>query len=203
DADAAAAQFEALAAKAAEYGVSQDELLDLMPAYRDALIGLEDGAYSTAAATDTSTAAVVANTDALEDNTDAARENAGQALSLRDAQRNLEQAIDDASASVEENGKTLDITTEKGRRNQAALDDIASSGWDLIDSMRANGASQEDLQGIMSTTRQRFIDAAESMGMSRQEAKDLADQLNLIPDNVDADVTVNTAAAERAIDALV
>src|SRR5699024_8067356 len=36
-----------------------------------------------------------------------------------------------------------------------------------------------------------------------QEAKDLADQLNLIPDNVDADVTVNTAAAERAIDALV
>jgi len=143
------------------------------------------------------------NTDELEDNTSAARDNAGQMLSVRDAQRNLEQAVDSASDSVEENGKTLDITTEKGRRNQAALDDIADSGWDLIDSMRANGASQRDLQGVMTTTRSRFIAAAESMGMSRRQASDLADQLNLIPENIDADVTVNTSAAERAIDALV
>src|SRR5699024_6496244 len=37
DADAAAAQFDALTAKAAEYGVSQEELLNPMPAYREAL----------------------------------------------------------------------------------------------------------------------------------------------------------------------
>src|SRR5699024_3331822 len=97
-------------------------------------------------------------------------------------------------------GKTLDVTTEKGRRNQQALDNIASSGWDLIDSMRATGASQEEIQDTMTDTRSRFIAAAESMGMSSDEARSLADELNLIPENGDADVNVNTEAAERQIE---
>src|SRR5699024_11739761 len=45
NADAAAEQFEMLAAAAAAHGVSTEQLLDLMPSYRDALVGLEDGAY--------------------------------------------------------------------------------------------------------------------------------------------------------------
>src|SRR5699024_10664381 len=45
NADDAAAQFEMLAAAAAAHGVSTEQLLELMPSYRDALVGLEDGAY--------------------------------------------------------------------------------------------------------------------------------------------------------------
>src|SRR5699024_460707 len=184
-----------------------------------------------ASQTDTTTSSIREQIEATEDLTETQMSAAGQTLSVRDAQRNLEEAtdavqesldrqIDELAQHYESQGMSadaarrlaeeevnasdkLDITTEAGRRNQAALDDVADSGWDLIDSMRANGASQEELQGVMSTTRERFIAAAESMGMSAGEASDLADETNLIPENNDADVTVNTAADERAIDALV
>lgn len=201
----------------------------LQKAEADEAAGIANEGLGSAAGSTTDR--IIEQTAAIEDNTEAARDAAGQTLSLRDAQRNLEEAtdgvqesldrqIDELAQHYESQGYSadaarrlaeeevnasdkLDITTEAGRRNQAALDDVADAGWDLIDSMRENGASQEDLQDTMRDTRRRFIDAAESMGLSADEASDLADELNLIPDNVDADVTVNTAAAERAIDAFV
>src|SRR5699024_2598912 len=180
-----------------------------------------------ASQTDTTTGSIREQIEATEDLTETQMTAAGQTLSVRDAQRNLEEATDavqesldrqidelaqhyetqgmSADAAVKLGGEEvnasdkLDIPTEAGRRNQAALDDMADSGWDLIDSMRATGASSEDLQATMTDTRERFIAAAESMGMSSDEAADLADQLGLIPDSVTADVTVNTAAAEAAV----
>src|SRR5690606_8438076 len=76
-----------------------------------------------------------------------------------------------------------------------ALDDIAESGWDLIESMRANGASQTDLQKTMGTTRDRFIEVAQKMGLSKAEAKQLANELNLIPKNVKTDISADGSAA--------
>jgi TP901 family phage tail tape measure protein len=142
-------------------------------------------------------------TDALQELIDAQAKAAGVVLSVRDAQRQYEQALDDATASLQENGTTLDVTTEAGRRNQAALDDIASSGWDLIDSMQANGATQETLQNTMAATRQSFLDAAEAMGMSSEDANALADSLNLIPTSVNVAVAADTSAAQAAVDAFV
>src|SRR5690606_6779068 len=121
---------------------------------------------------------------------------AGVVLSERDAQRGLEESVDAATEALKENGATLDITTEKGRANQQALDDVAASGWDLIESMQANGATQEELQGVMATTRQRFLDAATAMGMGSDEANALADELGLIPSKVGVAVSVDTTAAE-------
>src|SRR5690606_11635834 len=99
--------------------------------------------------------------------------------------------------ALKENGDTLDITTEKGRANQSALDDIAESGWDLVDSMTASGASQEDLQAAMETTREDFIKLAKRMGMSKKEAKALADELGLFPENIDVAIAVETDTAQR------
>lgn len=151
------------------------------------------------AAVENATAAVQEQTDSLQENIEAQREAAGIVLSQRDAQRQWEQSLDDATAALEENGATLDLTTQAGRDNQAALDDVAASGWDLIDSMRANGATQEELQDTMQSTRDRFIKLATSMGMSADDAEALADELNLIPDSVTADVRVNTADATYTI----
>jgi len=142
-------------------------------------------------------------TDALKDLVDQQREAAGVVLSLRDAQRNLEQSIADASQALTDNGATLDITTEKGRANQAALDDVASAGWDVIASMRENGSTQEELQAQMQTTRDRFLSVATQMGMSADEANRLADELGLIPSTVDVQVAVDTASAQRDADAFI
>lgn len=134
-------------------------------------------------------------TEAVEDNWQATMDASGAALSLRDAQRQAEAAYDDARASIKDNGRTLDEATEKGRANQAALDGIASSGVELVDSLRASGASFDEVRGAMATARSRFIETATSMGLSRKEARDLANQLQLIPGNVTTNVNVNTGNA--------
>lgn len=203
------------------------DLLEIMPAYRDHLYDVANQAGVTAdeqgilalATGDVTNETVKAITgqrdlgnqyritaDSLEDQSMALaevielqREHAGLTLTEREAQRRFEAAVDDATAALKENGKTLDVSTDKGRANEAALDAIAEAGWDLLESMEANGASQEDLQGVMATTRERFVKTAESMGMSKDAASALADELNLIPENVTSTVTVNTDKAHQMI----
>lgn len=150
-------------------------------------------------ATTTATSAIVDQQSELDKLIQTQNEAAGNVLSVRDAQRNFEEAVDAATAAVEENGATLDITTEAGRRNQDALDAIADSGWRSIASLSAVDATQEDLQASMQVTRDRFVAAAESMGMSTDEAEALADQLNLIPRNVRTTVSADTGGARQNI----
>ena len=128
---------------------------------------------------------------------DAQNKAAGVVMSLRDAERGFEQSITDAKKALEENGKTLDITTQKGRDNQAALDGVAKSGWDVIASMQKNGATQAELQAAMATSRQRFVEMAgpNGMGMSIEAANALADELGLIPEDVDVVANVHTSTA--------
>lgn len=142
--------------------------------------------------------------DALSELVDALSKAAGNALSVRDAQAGLEQAYDDATAAIETNGATLDITTQAGRDNQAALDDIAQSGWDLIDSMTANGSTQEELQASMADSRTKFVEVATAMGLSSEAANTLADGLNLIPENVTTTVGIDgIGAAQVAINSFI
>ncbi|MDM8084751.1 phage tail tape measure protein [Cellulomonas cellasea] len=147
------------------------------------------------------TVAIEEQVDAIDALIEGQSDLAGVVLTLRAAQRGFEQALDDATEALKDNGQTLDITTSKGRANQSALDDIADASWRLIESLRANGASQSEIQASMQVSRDRFVEAATAMGMSSDEAYALADSLKLIPSNVAAVVTVNTSDAERDIDA--
>lgn len=122
-------------------------------------------------------------------------------LSERDAARGLEEAFDNASDAVAENGATLDITTEAGRKNESALDGIATAAWKLADSMAKAGYSSEDIQASMQTARDNFIATAEAMGLSSDEAAALADQLGLIPEDIAIDVSADTTQAGADVDA--
>ena len=124
-------------------------------------------------------------------------------LGERGSWRGLYDAIDAANQAVAKNGQTLDITTAAGRANQAALDDLAKSGWELVESMEKNGATMEDMQAAMQLTRDNFISVAQSMGLSADQAAALADQLNLIPTNIESHVTAETQAANASVDAFI
>jgi TP901 family phage tail tape measure protein len=150
--------------------------------------------------TATTTGAIEDQTDALKDLIDAQREAAGLVLSVRDAELGLQAAIDDAAEALKKNGRNLDIGTEAGRENRAALDEIASSTWDLIASMEASGATQGALQATMATGRQSFLDAAKAQGVERTAAKRLADSLGLIPTSVSTVVAVSTDKAQTRAD---
>jgi len=202
--DQARAAFEVIRTEAEAQGISLDELRAKFPEYVDALVGAKSAANDATSAqaemrvsTSDTTYTIEDQTEALAALVDAQSKLAGNVLSVRDAQRGLEEATAAVTASIEENGTTLDITTEKGRANQSALDGIASAGWDLIESMTQNGATQEELQGTMQTTRDRFIAAAEQFGLTGDEANALADQLKLIPSNVNVVAQYTDNASEQ------
>lgn len=105
-------------------------------------------------------------------------------LQLSGSQMGVEAAIDAATESLKENGKTLDIGTEKGRANQAALDNIAGAALRLAQSQAEAGKSSEEINASMDRNRESFIKAAESMGMNTEEARRMADQYGLVGSQV-------------------
>jgi len=108
----------------------------------------------------------------------------------RDAVRGFYSAVDAASAALKANGKTLDVTTQKGRDNQAALDAISTSTLKMVaetfknrDANTSLGTSVDAATKQILKGRDAFIASAHSMGMSVPQAKKLADQLGLTKDN--------------------
>lgn len=130
--------------------------------------------------------------------TDALLELANQQLAMSGSLIGLEAAFDAASESVEKNGRTLDITTEKGRSNRTALNGIASAALAVRDKMTAAGESAGSVAGRMNSARSAFIRAATSMGMSASNARKLASDLGLIK-NKTVNVSVISKSAEAAI----
>ena len=107
-------------------------------------------------------------------------------LAQRDAERGFQAAIDDASAALTRNGATLDVTSAKGRENQAALDGIASSGAKAAAEIYNQTGSLDAVNGKISETREAFIKAAAAFGMPESQARALADSLNLTTEQVQA-----------------
>lgn len=193
-------------------GKSAQDALNLMPGYRDALqdianqagvtvseqellnwalsgvapaaVNAANGLETTSNGLSDVTADAEKAAEAVNDYFDALV-NAGLVmLGERESLRQLEEAFTAASEAVAENGKNLDITTEKGRANQAALDGIASAALSTIEAQRKNGASSAELADTMQRSRDAFIANATAMGMSEKEARALADSLNLVPGEV-------------------
>jgi hypothetical protein len=120
-------------------------------------------------------------------------------LDTRAAARALESAIDDFSDTVKKNGKTLDLSTEKGRENQAALDAIASSAVDAANANFELSGNTAQLKTDMVAARDAVILAGKELGLTDTAASNLAD--TLVGSNYDIDVSITAltkAEADRA-----
>lgn len=124
-------------------------------------------------------------------------------LDSRSATRAFEAAVDAASDAVKENGKTLDVGTEKGRANQAALDEIASSALSMSGSILEATGSQDKASAAIARGRDELIKALGKFGITGKAAEDYADKLGLIPGNVKTAVDIQTGAAKAKIDEFV
>lgn len=191
------AQLEATAAQSGELATNQDLVAAAMgrgtfaaEANTEALAEMEGGAGLTETAVNDLAAAI--------------RGFSSETLSAREANRQFEAAIDDVSASVEANGNKLDIATEKGRANQAALDALARASLEKAAATLEETGSQEDATAAVEKGRRALIDALKQFNITGDAAEAYADNLGLIPDDVDTWVQLNgVKAAENAIDKLV
>ena len=123
----------------------------------------------------------------------------GQVKSQEEATIDFQQSIADASQSIKDNGKTVDIHTEKGRNNRKSLLDLADANHDLVGAMRDNGAQSDQLVAQNERGRKKFLDVAAAMKMPKGEAKALADQLFRIPESTNTKVNVDNKAANGKI----
>lgn len=121
----------------------------------------------------------------------ASQEMASGILDLSGAQIGYQESIRGANEALQENGKNLDITTEKGGDNKKALDDIADSAWKVVAGMKESSATTEDVRSFMEGARGAFVQMAIDMGMDAVAANALADKLGLVPGNYVATVAVN------------
>ena len=139
----------------------------------------------------------------------------GFARSETDALLDLRSGYLDLEESVKKNGATLDTYTEKGIANRQALNDLAKSAVNAAEAQAQNGRSIDEINGTMNEAHDKFVQYAQAMGASAEEAermaeasvlgKDAANDLveavkNLDQTSANPTVDVNTDEANQNID---
>lgn len=195
-------------------------MIKTVPELQDALLGYADTSEGAASTQDLLNIALGESEEATVENENALRALAGQAestgdevdgladqirnfgsatLSTRDANRQFEQAVDDLEESLKANGATLDTTEQKGRDNQAALDDLVKSTLEFAAATYDQTKDQEQANAVIQAGRDKLIGMHDQLGMTAEEAAAYADELGLIPENIDTYVKAHTQDASNAI----
>lgn len=117
---------------------------------------------------------IVDSTSLMYDFADAASAAMGF-LDRRAAMRNYEESLDAVNAALEENGRTLDVNTPKGRANQEVLDQIGRSALIAAENLKGNNRRTflDDLRGNLRA-------AAEDLGANDKQIHRLLDSLGLL-----------------------
>ncbi|MFC8277181.1 hypothetical protein ACFUJR_32555 [Streptomyces sp. NPDC057271] len=105
------------------------------------------------------------------------------------AQIGFEAAIDDATEAAKKNAGSLrlvdgelDLNTAKSRTAAGALNSLAAKTDEAASAARESGASWQTVNGIYERGRQQLIKNAMQMGLNKDQAKRLADQILKTPD---------------------
>jgi hypothetical protein len=115
------------------------------------------------------------------------------------AQDELEASVDDLTASIEENGRTLDSGTEKGRDNRAALRDMVEASYALSEATLQETGSREQANAVLSTQRERLRATLEQMGYTKDQIAVLIQQYFRIPGEVGTDITADSSGVVRGV----
>ena len=100
------------------------------------------------------------------------------------------------SKALEENGKTLDITTEKGRANYDVLQQQADAMATAVEETYRQTASYEDAAAKADEFRLQLYKQLKQMGITGDEAEEYVRTLGLMPDQVET--TIELAKGEEA-----
>jgi hypothetical protein len=114
---------------------------------------------------------------------------AGKNASAIQSEIAYKEAIDKATQAAKENGATLNTNTAKGRDNKQTLVELAEKARTYAQSLRDQKRPMSEVNELISTQRDQFIQVAQKMGLSKKAASDLATQLGLIPGKVATQIT--------------
>lgn len=193
----ASAQFKVLTDEAKKYGVSQDDLIRMMPEWSAVL---DSSAYKQQSATEKAKADAAARQkqeESLKAVIDAYKNLNNVLLQQEAGQDAALAAVDAADKALQENGRTLEANSEKGRANRSALRDIVQQYGEWAASVKQATGSSEQANAILAQGKKQYIDHAMAMGKSREEATRLAAELFKVG-NTDTTAKVEVEGVEAA-----
>ncbi len=207
----AEAWFGRITEEAARQGISLEQLKGLFPGYVAAAeqaaratsgqAAAHEQAAANAAVLESGLAGLVKQTGSLTKAWEALH---GTQVSWAEAQIDVEQAIDDLTQSLKENGKALDFDSEKGRNNQKAIIATVTAARDAAqakyDSVVATKGEQQALADA-NTEYNKYIDrirtALLKQGISKDKVEELISAYARMPAIVATSVT--TPGLDEAI----
>lgn len=122
----------------------------------------------------------------------------GGAVSLEESNRALRDGIDAITAAATENGATLDINTEKGRRNREVIQQQVDAIFEHAEAMIESGSSMKEAGDAADGLREMLIGQMEQLGFTRAEAEDYITTLGLTPENVETAVKLTKTEQAKA-----
>lgn len=203
-AQAAARDFDMIRTALKGAGISTKEINSLFPKYQASLAGLKGDQEATAQSMGLFGEKAVSTQAALDSEAQAADGLAKSIEALNavhrgafDAETAFYQAMSDASKAVKENGHTLNLNTDAGRKNRDVLSQLAAKTEDLVDKKLKEKTSWDQVDKIYQQGRASLIKTAEAMGDTKKQAAALADEILKAPDAKKLQISVDGKNAVR------
>jgi TP901 family phage tail tape measure protein len=205
---AAAKDFDMMRTALKGAGISTKEINALFPKYRAALTGLKGDQEATAQSMGLFGDKAVSTQAKLDAEAQAA-EGLRQSIEALntvhrgafDAETAFYQAMSDASKAVKDNGHTLNLNTDAGRKNRDVLSQLAAKTEDLVDKKLKEKVSWDTVDKTYAKGRKSLIDTAMAMGDTKKQAEALANTILKAPNAKKLQISADTAAAKKDVDA--
>lgn len=150
---------------------------------------------------DISTQAAQATSEQFDELDQRVRALIDSVFALSGAEREVEAGLDAVTEKLEENGATVDRNTERGRENEAAIEEQIAAIAQLAVTTAEQTGSTEEANGVLAEQRERLENVMRAAGFTEDQIDDYTDALDdvpgLIETTVDANFNVNITRTER------
>jgi TP901 family phage tail tape measure protein len=207
NAQIAADAFNQLAGAAAADGTSKEKLLSLLPQYTDALAQVDVQSKTSAVSQEALAEQLGITADELQDQRTEAEKlvdalNALNGVNISSAEKEIgfRQSLADLTEAVKDNGRSLDITSDKGRKVKGAFLEAAQAAMDHAQAVAEQKNSQQAGQAVLEKDISLLREQMSAAGFSAAAIDQLVGSYLQLPVAVTTDVKAETASAISSLE---
>ncbi|MFF7982277.1 phage tail tape measure protein [Streptomyces sp. NPDC007901] len=190
-------------------GTSVEKFRSLLPSYTDALADADTQSRTTAEGQSALGDVAQTTADELENQKSAAEQLSdsldrlnGSAISAAQSEIGFQQSMADLNDAVKDNGHSLDVSTDKGRKVKSAFLDAAKAAMDHAEAVAKEKNSQEAGQKVLEKDIELLKKDLRAKGFSKDAVDRLAAAYLKLPPSVATEVDAKTQGALNGLQAV-
>ncbi|MEU3252870.1 phage tail tape measure protein [Streptomyces sp. NPDC006997] len=207
--DIAADAFARMATEAEKQGTSTEKLRTLLPGYAEALTAADTQTQVSAESQAKLAKEAGLTADQLQDQrteaeklSDALNTLNGVSIGAAEREISFRQSLADLTETVKDNGRSLDVTTEKGRKVKSAFLDAAQAAMDHAEAVAEQKNSQKTGQKVLEKDISLLRKQMDQAGFSKDAINDLTKAYLNLPGSATTKVDAETKDAIRDLEAV-